>query len=344
MRKQFKHLFRVSPWFLLSGLLFNPGCALLDRPDMDIYQPYIRQPQTSPESGKGLRVTHFGTSNLLFDDGETQLMVDAFFTRPSDWGQLFLGQISSNLPLIERILQEHKIDRLAAMLIFHSHYDHAMDLGPIALKTGAEVLGSESTAQIARGADLPEAQIRVVEPGKSYRYGQFEVTFFISKHTALPFWAEAMGLMGDITEPLRQPVSLFAYREGETYTIHIRHPLGTALVKGAALIPGELKGYSADKVFLCTPGLNQMGPDQQTQFFREIILDTGVKEVIPVHWDDFSLPLQAKLTPMPKTADNLDASLDFVFKQVQQHPEIKIQFIPALEPILLYKDPLEKQF
>ncbi len=323
-------------------MLVITGCSLsaciqMQRTDMRIYQDYMRPPQKPTEAGKGIHVTHFGTTTLLFDDGETQVMIDSFFTRPTDWGQLFLGEIRTDQKLIDRLLSEHQIDRLKAIMVFHSHYDHAMDIGAVAQGTGAQILGSESTANIARGADIPEAQIQVITPGKAYHFGKFEVTFLVSKHTHLPFLIEAMGMMGDISEPLHQPSSMFTYKVGETYAIQIKHPLGTSLLKGAAFIPGELKGYTADTIFLCTPGLDQLSPAEKQQFFQEMLVDTQAKKIIPVHWDDFSTPLETHLTPMPKSADDLEDSLGFVFDGLKNHPEMTLEFIPALEPLLLFK-------
>lgn len=326
------HPLRWLTFALLSlGLL--GGCYDLSRPRLE---DYAWLPAAPTAHAAGLRVTHFGTTTLLFDDGETKLMIDSFFTRPKDWNQLFFGKISSDRPLIHSYLAQAGVDKLAAILVFHSHYDHAMDIGPVAQETGADVLGSASTANIARGADLPEKRIVTVVPGKVYSYGKFRVTFLLSKHTGLPSLIQATGIMGDITEPLRQPASVYDYREGETYTIRIAHPLGTSLLKGGALVPGELRGYRAEAVFMCLPGLNQMSQEQQDQYFREVVLDTGVKRIIPVHWDDFSTPLAPRLTPMPKSAEDLDTDLAFLRRELAQHPTISLSFIPALTPVQLF--------
>lgn len=312
------------------------GCFALHRPDMEVYRPYIRPPgisKTLPQGG--LRFTYYGTTSLLFDDGETQLMTDGFITRPTDWNQLFFGQVSSDRPLIWDVLQRTGVQQLSALMIFHSHFDHAMDIGPVAWLTGAQVMGSESTANIARGEGLPADRIIVVKPHHPYTFGKFKVTFIPSQHTPLPGWIEATGMMGDITAPLSQPASIFDYREGATYTIHIAHPQGTAILKGGAFVPGELKGYKADTIFMCTPGLDKMPPEKQQQYFKEVVLDTGATRVIPVHWDDFSTPLAAVMPPMPKAAENLDASMDFLLPTLKAHPHVRFEFVPALESLPL---------
>lgn len=321
----------------LTSLL--SGCLDLSRPDLKVYEAYARPipGADAPASVPGLRVTHFGTTTLLFDDGQTQLMIDGFFTRPSDWGQLFFGKISSDRELIHQRLDTAGVQKLAALMVFHSHYDHAMDIGPVATYTGADVLGSASTANIASGEGIDERRIITVKPGKAYTYGAFTVTFLVSQHTPLPFWLLPTGLMGDIDKPLHQPVSLYEYREGETYAIHIAHPWGTSLLKGGALRPGELTGYQADTVFMCTPGLDKMTPEEQSRYFREVVLETGVSRIVPVHWDDFATPLAPELTPMPRSAENLDASMAFLLGQLATQPEIELRFLPAMVPQLLFQ-------
>lgn len=321
------------PYFLGLCLLLLLSACDLSRPDLSAYQ---YQPQPIAAGAPGLRVTHFGTTTLLFDDGQTRILIDSFFSRPSDWVQLFFGKISSDPELIQQLLSQAHAQQISAIAVFHSHYDHALDIGAVSRYTGAQILGSESTANIARGEAIPEEKITVVKPGQAYHYGKFSISFLVSKHTPLPGWIEATGLMGEITQPLRQPASLFEYREGLTYAIHIAHPWGTALLKGGALVPGELKGYKADTVFMCVPGLDQLSPAEQQAYFREVVLETGVRRIIPVHWDDFSKPLTTWLTPMPRSAENLEASLEVIFRQQKQHPEIRLGFIPALEPVLLF--------
>jgi L-ascorbate metabolism protein UlaG (beta-lactamase superfamily) len=47
----------------------------------------------------------------------------------------------------------------------HTHFDHALDAAVVADRTGAVLVGGESTANIGRGHGLAEDRIRVVTPG-----------------------------------------------------------------------------------------------------------------------------------------------------------------------------------
>ena len=62
---------------------------------------------------------------------------------------LLLGKIAPDVDAIERGLARNGVDeQLAAVFPVHSHYDHAMDAPEVARRTGALLLGSESTANI----------------------------------------------------------------------------------------------------------------------------------------------------------------------------------------------------
>ena len=87
---------------------------------------------------------------LLFSDGETQWMTDGWFSRPGPL-RILLGKIGPDLQAIDRGLAANEVLELDAVLPLHSHYDHAMDAPEVAKRTGALLLGSESTANIGRG-------------------------------------------------------------------------------------------------------------------------------------------------------------------------------------------------
>ncbi|MFN7156936.1 MAG: MBL fold metallo-hydrolase [Acidovorax sp.] len=128
-----------------------------------------------------LKVTFLGVSTVLLDDGETALLTDGFFSRPGKL-QTFLGKVEPDLQAIAQGLERAgltgKTGRLAAVIPVHSHYDHAMDAPEVARRTGALLLGSPSTANVGRGAGLPEAQIHTAKLGEPLRFGRFTATLY----------------------------------------------------------------------------------------------------------------------------------------------------------------------
>ena len=119
--------------------------ALQQHPSL---QPYADLQWKAPGGGGApptLKVTFLGVSTVLLDDGETALMTDGFFSRP-DFFRLVLG-VSPNESRINKALAAGKITSLDALLVAHSHHDHAMDVGVVAMKTGAIVIGTRSVAR-----------------------------------------------------------------------------------------------------------------------------------------------------------------------------------------------------
>ena len=258
------------------------------------------------EAGGGLRVTFLGVSTLLIDDGETAILTDGFFSRPGKLQTLF-GRVAPDEAAIDRSLARAGIGRLAAVIAVHSHYDHAMDSPAVARRTGARLLGSESTANIARGSALPAEQIHVVRDGETIAFGRFRVTMVLSRHFPHPL------AMGEITEPLRPPAHSLSYRDGGSYSVFIEHGGRSLLVQGSAgFIDGGLAGRRADVIFLGVGGMGSRAADYHQAYWREVVEAVGARRVIPIHWDDFTHPLDQPLRAMPMLIDNVRASFDFL--------------------------------
>lgn len=348
--------------FWMSGLCLVGffSCHALERPELSQYDHFrFKGPvKTTPIDAKAgqasaiqqLKVTFLGTSTLYFNDGKTGILIDGFFTRPGNLWQLAFGSIQSDHALVKDYLDRLDIKTLAAIPVFHSHYDHALDSAEIARLTGATLVGSASTAEIARGANLPAAQMQVTQPYQSHQFGDFTITMIPSKHVPLPGLVTMTGMMGDITAPLHQPASLFAFAEGETYAIHIAHPLGNSMLHSGAFYPGELssliprsvpasaarKPYPVDTLFQCTPGLQKLSPEVQAQYYQEIVVDTGVKRIVPVHWDDFTLSLDKPLLPLQRFAEDMEATMDFLASASAEHG-VDIGFLPTWQSHVLYE-------
>ena len=133
------------------------------------------------ESTPGLRVTFLGVSTLLFEDGETAILTDGFFTRPGKLRFLFT-KIEPDPDLIARQLQRAGVHNLGAVVVEHSHYDHAMDAPEVAKRTGAQLVGSPSTANIAVGYGFPKEKLTVVGDSANLHFGRFQITLLASGH------------------------------------------------------------------------------------------------------------------------------------------------------------------
>src|SRR4051794_22768247 len=118
----------------------------IGRPDIARYADRFDVP---PADGR-LSVTFLGVASLLIDDGDTALMTDGFFSRPS-LPKVALRKVAPDHGRIDAALAHAGVDRLAAVLPVHTHFDHAMDSAVVADKTGAVLVGGRSTAYVGRG-------------------------------------------------------------------------------------------------------------------------------------------------------------------------------------------------
>lgn len=264
------------------------ACAAAEEPPVATLTSLPGIPVLGPPEGTpAVSVTWYGVTTLLFDDGETKILTDGFFSRP-----LFEGLESIAEPdkaQIGRMVETADLRNLAMITAVHSHFDHAMDVGAVALATGATVFGSESTANVARGAGVDESKIVVVDDRRAARYGDFTVTLIRSAH--LPLEDGGPPIPGTIDVPLVPPAPIGAWKEGGSYSAVIEHPAGTAVVQGSAgYVAGRLDDVSADVVYLGVGGVGIPGKDHVRNYFQEIVRATRAGCAPLIHWDDFNRP------------------------------------------------------
>jgi len=293
--------------FVVALLLLGAGWIayrLEDHPSLEPYADLVAPP--ADPAKPGLRVAFLGVSTLLVSDGTTAILTDGFFTRPGKLATL-VGRLGPDPLIIGPALARAGIERLAAVAVVHSHYDHAMDSPEVARRTGAVLLGSPSTANIARGNGFPEERIRIVRSGVPERFGDFEVTLIEAQH--LPHGMA----MGEIDEPLVPPARAGEYLEGGSYSVLVAHPLGRLLIQGSAgWRDHALDGQRVDVVFLGVGGLSAMDDAYRDGYWRHVVEASGARCVVPIHWDDFTLPLDQPLQPMPRLLDDFDATMAFL--------------------------------
>jgi L-ascorbate metabolism protein UlaG (beta-lactamase superfamily) len=322
--------------FWIVGAMVISGCRdsaetsietvlALEPPDLSPYAAYELE---HADEGR-LLVSFLGVATLLFDDGETAIMTDGYFTRINREQMNLDEPIAPDQALVAAGLKRIGVDRLAAVMTVHSHFDHSLDTPVVAQLTGATVVGSRSTANIARGWGLDEDQIKEVESGDSIRFGDFEVTFIRSKHYAFP-GASASSIGKEILSPLVPPQPRSAYVEGGSYSILIEHPEKSFLVQGSAgSLPGALDAYSTDVVLLGIGGLGLKERDYKEGYWRDVVEALDAKVVIPIHFDDLTRPATAPLEAIP----DVPQAFDFL---IEKAGEANIEF--ALLPYYLPAD------
>ena len=293
----------------------------------------------SAANADAVTVTWLGVTTLLFDDGETQILIDGFFSRPSAADILLDRPVENDAPKINYAMNEFRMRRLAAIIPVHSHFDHAMDVGAIANRSSASILGSFSTAQIARGAGVPDDQITVVEGATSFEFGAFKVTMLPIGHAPIG-WGGSVPFDGVIAEPLTMPQPVSAWRMGGGFTVVIKHPQGTALVQGSsAYRKYELEDIAADVVFLGVAQLNSLGRDYAELFWQHTVTATGSHSVYPIHFDDFMLPFGEVKLP-PKFINNFETTAIWLGEFQRRWDKETSLFMPEFgKPIAIFSQP-----
>jgi L-ascorbate metabolism protein UlaG (beta-lactamase superfamily) len=275
----------------------------LSRPDLARYSDRFDVPVAEPDSP--LSVTWMGVATLLLADGSSALMTDGFFSRPG-LTQVAAGKLAPSAARVDGCLARAKVSRLAGVIPVHTHFDHALDSALVAERTGAQLVGGESAANVGRGHGLAEDRLMVAVSSEPIALGAYDITLVESHHCPPDRFP------GVIRQPVVPPVKVSAYRCGEAWSTLIHHrPSGRRLlIQGSAgFVAGALDGYRAEVVYL---GVGQLGVQPRSylvDYWTEVVRAVGARRVVLIHWDDFFRPLSEPLRAFPYAADDLDVSI-----------------------------------
>ena len=282
------------------------------RPDLTRHSHRFSVPVAGPDAP--LTVTWLGVSTLLIDDGTSAVMTDGFFSRPG-LGRVGVGKVSPSPARVDGCLARVGVTRLAAVVPVHTHFDHALDSALVADRTGAQLVGGESAANVGRGHGLAAERLVIADSGTPIRLGAFDITLMKSRHSPPDRFP------GTIDQPVVPPVRAAAYRCGEAWSALVHHrPSGRRLlIQGSAgFVKGSLTGRRAEVVYL---GVGQLGVQPESyvvDYWMETVRAVGARRVVLVHWDDFFRPLSKPLRALPYVADDLDVSVRVLSRLAEQ--------------------------
>ena len=252
-----------------------------------------------------MKVTYLGTTTLLFDDGKDQIMFDCHVTRPSI-KRCFFGKLSTDTAISDRVIKDFGIDRLRGIFVSHSHHDHVLDVPYFAEKCRADVFGSVSALNVARGGGIGEESLHSFGDSLNYQVGDFVITVIPSLHSKPHWFNNDIGKT--IDKPLAQPARMKAFREGGSCDFLVVNGDKRFLIRPSCnYIIGRLDDIKADVLFLGITELSKKSGKWRESFFSQTIGKVRPRVVIPVHWDDFFSPLygSVKCMPFDHTVENL---------------------------------------
>jgi L-ascorbate metabolism protein UlaG (beta-lactamase superfamily) len=141
----------------------------------------------------GVQLKYLGTAGWEITDGRIVVLVDPYLSRlrrvtpndtddPGDKRPLF---DNAAIAQSDTATIDAHIKRADFVLITHTHYDHALDAPYIASKTGATIIGTESTYHFARAHGVPADKLIVARGGEDYAFEGLSVRVIPSLHGVL---------------------------------------------------------------------------------------------------------------------------------------------------------------
>lgn len=255
-------------------------------------------------------ITYLGTTTLLFDDGVDQIMFDCHVTRPS-LGRYLFGTLYTDPVVADRVIGQFRIDRLKGIFISHSHHDHVLDAPYFAKQCHANIYGSPSALNVARGGSISEDKLFSFQDQMEYEIGSFSISVLPSIHSKAHWYNDDLGQT--IDTPLIQPAKKKAFKEGGSFDFYFTHHGKHYLIRPSYNFwEGQLDGIDTDVLFLGVGGLSRDSKERQNKFFYETLDRTHPQLVIPLHWDNFFLPLYGKIKELPRIAENTEKSLSLL--------------------------------
>jgi L-ascorbate metabolism protein UlaG (beta-lactamase superfamily) len=225
---------------------------------------------------EGLEIQWLGTAGFRITHSDTTLLIDPYVSRAPMRAIVGRRQLRSNPDLVER-----HIPKASAILVGHTHFDHAVDVATIARHHGCPVYGSTSAATLMGLNGLADQAI-VVESHRPIEIGPFTVRFTPSRHARL-----VLGLKvpydGELTCDSLDGLGAGGYRCGDVWGIAIEVGGCTLYHQGSAdLVDDEVRDRDVD-VLLC--GIAGRGSTRDFVPRMLEALSPGV--ILAHHHDDF---------------------------------------------------------
>ncbi len=255
-----------------------------ERHDADALRELESVPLALPA---GLELEWLGVSGYRMTfEGQT-IFIDPYVSRVPLGTLLRRRPAMPDPAMLDRFIG-HPTDVLA-VLVGHTHFDHAVDAPAIARRCHCPAYGSSSLTALMRLHGL-EHQAVDVTPHVDYELGPFRVSFTPSLHSKLVLGL-AVPFDGELTCDHLDGLSPGAYRCGQVWGIHIEVAGMTFYHQGSAnLVDDEVRHRDVD-VFLAGVAGRGFTPG----YWSRILPRLAPSVIVPTHYDDFFRPLDASM-------------------------------------------------
>lgn len=247
-----------------------------------------------------------GNAGWRIDIGEHTVLVDPYLSRyPTG---LVEGRLDPDTKLtVEPDEVDRYVGKPTTVLVTHSHWDHFGDVPYIARSTGARVLGTVTTTNLATACEVPSDQLVTVQGGEVLDFGAYTVEVIASLHSRNGSYQ--IGLPGRHQTVPAKPRTIADLPEGGTLAFQIRVADGGPAIfaMGASdFVQRNLTGLAPD---IATIPLNYS--DATASYTSRLLtaLDQPAT-VVPVHWDNIERPLRNPPLRDPVSERELPRLLD----------------------------------
>lgn len=248
-----------------------------------------------------LELTHLGAAGWEIIDGQRVILLDPYLSRLRFRGRFGSHDAPPSLGDTRRVFGpddelvpdtaaiDAHVTRADFILHSHSHFNHTLDMPYIARKTGAVVVGTESTTNLARAGGVPEAQLRTVRGGEDYELGGFSVKVLPSLHSALngKLYFDSRVVPRDFNGPRRLGNDV----EGGTLAYLLRLGGHQILWFGSMnYVEREVRGLRPDVAMIAAARQRLEIHDYTGRLMRAL----GFPPIVfATHWDEQSFPFGA---------------------------------------------------
>jgi L-ascorbate metabolism protein UlaG (beta-lactamase superfamily)/enamine deaminase RidA (YjgF/YER057c/UK114 family) len=244
-------------------------------------------------SSNPLQLKYLGTAGWEITDGNVTVLVDPYISRhrldgvghPDDHRPNYMR---TDTAVSDTLLIDSIIKKADFILVHHGHFDHLGDVPYIARKTGAKVIGTESTITMLRAYGIPDEQLYAVGGGEDYQFDNFSVRVVPSIHSALNEKHYHDTRRYNSESSLKAPLRFDQFIEGGSLTFLARFEGKTVLTMGSMnFLEREMEGIHPD-ILLAGINGSRLG---LYNYDERLLTVTGFPPVvIPTHWDNFRLP------------------------------------------------------
>ncbi|WP_436494709.1 MBL fold metallo-hydrolase [Actinokineospora sp. HUAS TT18] len=248
-------------------------------------------PTAAPDAGwagreVGGRITWTGCAGFLLEVDGTRICFDPYASNPGVRDTLFRPARPNQALITETF---GKVD---AIFVGHTHFDHAMDVAPLALASGCVVHGSATTTEICRRQGVD--RLHTVADGTKVEIGPFTVEAIASRHGKVPVAGriDVLELSGT-----GMPRTVFRWPRGQVFAYRVEvgglaiHLQTSAGIEDAPLARQE----PVDVLIACLAA--RQGTDR---YFQRLGEQLRPKVIVPCHHDNFFRPLSEPPRPVAR--------------------------------------------